>query len=156
MELKQCSWQRAKKTTKKIWEENCEGNLRPKESSGRSPPKTDVQEILQGEDIVKTTKTQRLRWYGHTRRIGEKKVVKKVREWWSDLRRARERPKSLWEEQVLEQSTIGGERSRIGSHGRQSQKRQRRACHWNRNEGKCEVTHHKLRAVTPPGMRSHQ
>ena len=55
---------------------------------------SEVQERLQGEDIVKAVKTQMLRWYGHIKRMGEEKVVKKVIEWKPDFRRARGRPKS--------------------------------------------------------------
>ena len=43
--------------------------------------------------------------------MGEEKVVKKVTEGKPDFRRARGRPESRWEEQVLEKSTIGGEDS---------------------------------------------
>ena len=53
---------------------NCEENQWPKESSGRILPKTNK---LRGDDIVKAVKTQRLRWCGHIRRMGEEKVVKK-------------------------------------------------------------------------------
>ena len=35
-----------------------------------------IQERLQGENIVKSIKTQRLQWYGHIRKMGEEKVVK--------------------------------------------------------------------------------
>ena len=38
---------------------------------------SEIQERLQGEDIMKTIKTQALRWSGHKRRMGEEKVVKK-------------------------------------------------------------------------------
>ena len=34
---------------------------------------SEVRERLQGEDIVKAIKTQRLWWYGHIRCMGEKK-----------------------------------------------------------------------------------
>ena len=57
---------------------------------------SDVQERFQGQDIVKNVKTQRLRWYGHIRRMGEEKVVSKVTEWKPDFRRTRGRLKSRW------------------------------------------------------------
>ena len=59
--------------------------------------------------------------------MGEESVVKKVTQWKPDFKRARGRPKNRWEEHVLEdrESAIEGGRSRIGSHGRESQKRQR-------------------------------
>ena len=50
---------------------------------------SEVQEKLQGGDIVKAIKTQRRR-----------KIAKVVTEWKPDFRRARGRPKSRWEEQV--------------------------------------------------------
>ena len=40
--------------------------------------KSEIQERLQGEDVVKAIKTQRLHWYGHIRRMRKEKVVKKV------------------------------------------------------------------------------
>ena len=46
---------------------------------------SDVQERVQGEDIVKAIKTQRLRWYYHIRMVQEK-VVKKGTEWKPDFR----------------------------------------------------------------------
>ena len=61
---------------------------------------SEVQERLQGKDIVKAIKTQRLRWYGHRKNMGEEKVVKKMTECKLYFRRARGRPKSIWEEQV--------------------------------------------------------
>ena len=48
---------------------------------------------------MKAIKTQRLRWYGHVRRMGEEKVVNKVTEWKAEFRRARGRSKRRWEEQ---------------------------------------------------------
>ena len=42
--------------------------------------KSEVQERLLGEDVVKAVKRQRLRRYGHIRRTGGKKAVKKVTE----------------------------------------------------------------------------
>ena len=77
---------------------------------------------------------------------GEEKVVKKVTELKLDIRGARGR---RWEEQVLEDKRrlrMHNCRGKIQdwSHGRESQKRQVRARHWSRNEGKYELTHHKL------------
>ena len=55
---------------------------------------SEVLERLQGKDIMKATTTQRLRWHGHIKSMGEEKVVKKVTEWKPDFRRARGRPKN--------------------------------------------------------------
>ena len=63
---------------------------------------SEVQERLQGQDIVKAIKTQKLRWYNHIRTMGEDKVVKKLTEWKPNFIRARGRPKSRWEERILE------------------------------------------------------
>ena len=52
-----------------------------------------VQERLQGENIVKAMKTQRLRWYSHVKSMGEENVVKNVTEWKPNFRRARGRSK---------------------------------------------------------------
>ena len=64
---------------------------------------SDAQKRLRGEeDNVKAIKTQMVRWYCHTRRMGKEKVAKKVTGWKPDSRKARGRPKSRWEKHVLE------------------------------------------------------
>ena len=45
------------------------------------------------------------------------------------------------------ESTTERGRSRIGSSGGKTQKKQRRARRQNRNEGKCEVIHNELRVL---------
>ena len=129
---------------------NCEETLHFKESSGRSLPKNDQ---LRGSG--KIVRTGHCESYKDTeaamirppKKGGREKVMKKVTEWRPDFGRARKRAKNRWEEKVLKKSTIGGRRYRIVSHRRESQGRQRRTRHWNSNEGKCEVTHHKLKVV---------
>ena len=58
---------------------------------------SEVQEKLQGQDIVKAIKIQRLRLHGHMRRMGEEKVVRKVTEWKSD-----------WKSKKKTEKLIGG------------------------------------------------
>ena len=90
---------------------NCKENLRSKENSGRSLPKT--QERLRGENIVKAIKTQKLRWYDYIRTMGEEKVVKTV----TRLQKSeRKTEKPMGEHKKARIHNWGG-RSGIGSHG---------------------------------------
>ena len=59
--------------------------MRGKSTVKISSGKSDVQERLQGEHIVKAINTQRLRWYDHIRRMGEEEVMKKMTESKPDL-----------------------------------------------------------------------
>lgn len=62
----------------------------------------EINEILNGENIVRFIKALRIRWYGHVQRREETKVLKRITDWKPFGNRKRGRPKIRWEDQVKE------------------------------------------------------
>jgi len=66
--------------------------------------KTD-QEInytLKGQNIIGFIKKQRLNWLGHVERMAEDNIVQKIKRWKPLPKRPTGRPKTRWEDDVLE------------------------------------------------------
>jgi len=66
--------------------------------------KTD-QEInytLKGQNIIGFIKKQRLNWLGHVERMAEDNIVQKIKRWKPMPKRPTGRPKTRWEDDVLE------------------------------------------------------
>lgn len=61
----------------------------------------DLLDFLQGEDIVKYIKAQRLRWLGHLERMDNTRAVKRIAEWIPANARPRGRPKKRWKDDVM-------------------------------------------------------
>jgi len=66
--------------------------------------KTDeeINYTLKGQNIVGFIKKQRLNWLGHVERIAEDNIVKKFKSWKPLSKRPIGRPKTRWEDDVLE------------------------------------------------------
>ncbi|KAI4459669.1 reverse transcriptase (rna-dependent dna polymerase) [Holotrichia oblita] len=59
----------------------------------------EIVKILEGEDIIKYVKAQRLRWFGHIERRDEAALIRKIKDWKRIEDRPKGRPKARWEEQ---------------------------------------------------------
>jgi len=57
--------------------------------------------LIQGEDIVKYIKTQRIKWWGYLNRMKDIKLVKHITNWKSIGIRTKGRPKNRWENDVI-------------------------------------------------------
>ncbi|KAJ8979241.1 hypothetical protein NQ317_008066 [Molorchus minor] len=57
---------------------------------------------LEGEDIVRYIKSQRIRWLGHVYRMEGERVVKRILEWKPQNTRPKGRPKKRWIDDVEE------------------------------------------------------
>ena len=68
----------------------------------------EIDKILDGDDIVKNMKVQRLRWYGHIMRMNKNRLVRKITEWKPRTSRHRGRPASRWEDQAIEDMRSAG------------------------------------------------
>ena len=61
----------------------------------------EIREILEETDILGQIKAQRIRWFGHIKRMDCNRDVRRITEWKPDGRRSRGRPQSKWEDQVI-------------------------------------------------------
>ena len=62
----------------------------------------EINYILNGQNIIGFIKKQRLNWLGHVERMAEDNNVHKIKRWKSMSKRQIERPKTRWEDDVLE------------------------------------------------------
>jgi hypothetical protein len=58
--------------------------------------------ILKGQNIIGFIKKQRLNWLGHVERMAEDNIVQKIKRWKPISKRPFGRPKTRWENNVLE------------------------------------------------------
>jgi len=60
-----------------------------------------INDIL-GQNIIGFIKKQRLNWLGHVECMAEDKIVQKIKRWKPMSKRPVGRPKTRWEDEVLE------------------------------------------------------
>ena len=74
----------------------------PEEHNGTWRIKTDeeLDELMQDSSIINCVKSQRLSWFGHTNRMPDSSIVKKIYKWQPFTNRPVGRPKSEWEDGV--------------------------------------------------------
>ena len=60
----------------------------------------ELEELIQHRSIINHVKSQRLSWFGHTNRMPESNIVKKIYKWHPFTNRPVGRPKSRWEGDV--------------------------------------------------------
>ena len=75
---------------------------RTDDGSWRIKTNQEINEILEGLNIIRFIKKQRLNWLGHVERMTEDNIVQKIK-WWKLIpKRPTGRPKTRWEDDVLE------------------------------------------------------
>ena len=62
----------------------------------------EINDILKGKNIIGFIKKQRLNWLGHVERTAEDNIVQKIKRWKPMSKRPIGRPKTRWEDDVLE------------------------------------------------------
>ena len=62
----------------------------------------EINDILKGRNIIGFIKKQRLNWLGHVERMAEDNNVQKIKRWKPMSKRPIGRPKTRWENNVLE------------------------------------------------------
>ena len=62
----------------------------------------EINETLKGQNIIGFIKKQRLNWLGHDERMAEDNNVQKIKRWKPMSKRLIGRPKTRWEDDVLE------------------------------------------------------
>jgi len=61
-----------------------------------------IHDILKGKIIIGFIKKQRLNWLGHVERMAEDNIVQKIQRWKPMPKRPTGRPKTRWQDDVLE------------------------------------------------------
>ena len=59
-----------------------------------------MDELIKHRNIINYVKAQRLSWFGHTNRMPETSIVKRIHKWKPFTGRPTGRPKSRWEDDV--------------------------------------------------------
>jgi len=62
----------------------------------------EINDILKGQNIIEFIKKQTLNWLGHVERMAEDNIVQKIKRWKPMSKRPIGRPKTRWEDDVLE------------------------------------------------------
>jgi hypothetical protein len=62
----------------------------------------EIDELIEGADIVKLNKAQRIKWLGHIQRMDQAKPTKKLLDWKPMGTRPVGRPRQRWQEEVME------------------------------------------------------
>jgi len=78
------------------------GPTRTADGYWRIKTNQEINYILKGQNIIGFIKKQRLKWLGHVERMTEDNIVQKIKRWKPMSRRPTGRPKTRWEDDVLE------------------------------------------------------
>jgi len=62
----------------------------------------EIGDVLKGQNIIGFIKKQRLNWLGHVERMAEDNIVQRIKRWKPMSKRLIGRPKTGWEDDVLE------------------------------------------------------
>jgi hypothetical protein len=62
----------------------------------------EINDILKGQNIIGFIKTQRLNWLGHVEGMAENNIVQSIKGWKHMSKRPTGRPKTRWEDDVME------------------------------------------------------
>ena len=78
------------------------GPTRTDDGYWRIKTNQEINDILKGKNIIGFIKKQRLNWLGHVERMAEDNIVQKIKRWETMSKRPIGRPKTRWEDDVLE------------------------------------------------------
>jgi len=81
------------------------GPTRSNDGYWRIKTNREINDILKGQNIIGFIKKQRLNWLGHVERMAEDNNVQKIKRWKPMSKRRIGRPKTRWEDDILEDIT---------------------------------------------------
>ena len=99
------------------------GPTRTDDGYWRIKTNQDINDVLKGQNIIGFIKKQRLNQLGHVERKAEDNIVQKIKRWKPVSKRPIGRPKTRWEDDVLEDikninAAIGRKQHRVEIVGR--------------------------------------
>jgi len=62
----------------------------------------EIDKLIEGADILRIIKAQRIKWLGHIRRMDQERPIRKVLDWKPMGTRPVGRPRQQWQEDVME------------------------------------------------------
>jgi hypothetical protein len=86
-----------KKVMRKIY-----GPTRSDDGYWKIKTNQEINDILKGQNIIGFIKKQRLNWLGHVERMAKNNNVQKIKRWKPMPKRPIGRPKTHWEDDILE------------------------------------------------------
>jgi len=90
-------WDTIQQFTRKMF-----GPTRTNDGCWRIKTNQEINDILKGQNIFGFIKKQRLNWLGHVERMAVDNIVQKIKRWKPMSKRPIGRPKTRWEDDVLE------------------------------------------------------
>ena len=81
---------------------NVFGPTRTNDGYWRIKTKQEINDVLKGKYVNGFIKKQRLNWLGHVERMAEDNIVQKIKRWKPMSKRPIGRPKTRWDDDVLE------------------------------------------------------
>ena len=78
------------------------GPTRTEDGYWRIKTNQDINDILKGQNTIGFIKKQRLNWLGHVERMAEDNIVQRIKRWKPVSKRPIGRPKTCWEDDILE------------------------------------------------------
>jgi len=78
------------------------GPARTEDGYWRNKTNQEINDILKGQNIIGFINKQRLNWLGHVERMAEDNIVQWIKRWKPMSKRPTGRPKTCWEDDVLE------------------------------------------------------
>ena len=86
-----------RKITRKIF-----GATRTADGCWRIKTDQEINGMWKGQNVIGVIEKQRLNWLGHVEGMAEDNIVQKIKRWKPMAKRAIGRPKTRWEDDVLE------------------------------------------------------
>ena len=100
------------------------GPIRTADGCWRIKTNQEINYILKGKNIIGFINKQILNWFGHVENMAEDNIVQKIKRWKPVSKRPIGRPKTRWEDEVLEDvKSIKISNWKIVAHNRDSWKK---------------------------------
>ena len=77
------------------------GQTKMKDGTWRIKNNRELNKLINNKNIINHIRSLRLGWFGHINRMQDQRLVKKIYKWKPIANRRLDRPKNIWEDDVL-------------------------------------------------------